>query len=43
MPYKHAIRDVAKELDAPCIDLPVIIKVRKIDFQDFLSDDQIHL
>ncbi len=43
MPYEHAIRNVARELDAQCIDLPVIMKERGIDLQNFLSDDQIHL
>lgn len=41
--YNPAIRSVAKQLSAPAIDLPVLMKQRRIDLDAFLADDHLHL
>ncbi len=45
-PYNPAIRRVAAELDAPMIDLPAMMRKRKVDLDAFLAehpDDNLHL
>ena len=42
-PYKDAIRETACELQAPIIDLPLLIKRRRIRLKDFVQEDGIHL
>lgn len=42
-PYSEAIRAVARELSAPTIDLPVLLRQRGVPASDFLSADGCHL
>lgn len=42
-PYNPAVRQVARALRAPVIDLPAMMKKRKIVLGRFLTDDGIHL
>jgi lysophospholipase L1-like esterase len=42
-PYNAAIRTLAKQSGAPMIDLPEMMKKRKIHLPSFLSDDDLHL
>lgn len=42
-PYNNAIRKIAKELKAELIDIPLLMSIRGIDVNDFVSGDKIHL
>lgn len=42
-PYNIAIRQVAEELSASCIDLPSMMTQRQVDLGAFLAEDQVHL
>lgn len=43
-PYNPAIRQVAKAARCPAIDLPAIMKKRKVNLEEFLNpDDKLHL
>lgn len=45
-PYNPAIRHVAAALKAPTIDLPAMMRKRKVDLDTFLAehpDDNLHL
>lgn len=43
MPYSDAVRKLALELETPCVDLPLLMRQRGINLDDFLSLDLIHL
>lgn len=42
-PYNQAIREIAKKVASPIIDFPAIIKDQKINPNNFLDEDGIHL
>jgi lysophospholipase L1-like esterase len=42
-PYNKAIVQVARQCQAPAIDLPAIMKKRKVDLAAFLGPDGLHL
>ncbi len=42
-PYNIAVKEVAKRAKAPVIDLPAMMKKRRVDLKKFLTDDGIHL
>jgi lysophospholipase L1-like esterase len=42
-PYNPAIKAVAEKCKAPVIDLPEIMKKRKVDLKKFLKEDELHL
>ena len=42
-PYNPAVREVAKKTKSPMIDLPAMIRRRKVDLKTFLADDGLHL
>ncbi len=42
-PYNEAIRTLAGKLNAATIDLPLMMRERKVDLDNFLSLDLIHL
>jgi lysophospholipase L1-like esterase len=41
--YSQAARDVARQLKAPMIDLPAIMKKQRVALKQFLGDDGLHL
>jgi len=43
LPYNAAIKKVAAQLRAPVIDLPAIMKKRRVSAGRFRSDDEVHL
>jgi len=43
LPYNKAIRKLATELKTPCVDLPLLMRQREINLDDFLSLDLLHL
>jgi lysophospholipase L1-like esterase len=43
MPYDTAIREVAKNLNAPLIDIPALLRSRKVTVSQLLSSDGCHL
>lgn len=43
MPYNDSVRKLARELNTPFVDLPLLMRRRGIDLDDFLSLDLIHL
>ena len=43
MPYDTAIREVAKNLNAPLIDIPALLRSRKVTVSQLLSADGCHL
>ena len=42
-PYDDAIRQIAKELKAELIDIPLQMTLREVDVNDFVSEDKLHL
>ena len=42
-PYNNTIRQIANELKAELIDMPLQMAQRDIDVNDFVSDDKLHL
>ena len=42
-PYDNAIRQIANELKAELIDIPLQMTLRDIDVNDFVSGDKLHL
>ncbi len=42
-PYNQALRRVAQELNAPSIDLPLMMQQRQIDLPRFVVQDGVHL
>lgn len=42
-PYNNAIRQIASELKAELIDMPLQMALRDVDINDFVSDDKLHL
>ena len=43
MPYDTAIREMARNLNAPLIDLPKLLRARKVTVRQLLSEDGCHL
>ena len=43
LPYNEAIKKVAAQLRAPMIDLPAMMKKRRVSAGRFTSDDNLHL
>ena len=42
-PYNYIVLDVARQVKAPIINFPEIIKTQNIDLNEFLDEDGIHL
>jgi lysophospholipase L1-like esterase len=42
-PYDNAIRQIASELKAELIDIPLQMTLRNVDIDDFVSGDKLHL
>jgi lysophospholipase L1-like esterase len=42
-PYNNMIRNIANELKAELIDIPLQMSIRNIDIDDFVSGDKLHL
>ncbi len=42
-PYNNAIRDIANDLKAELIDIPLQMSIRNIDVNNFVSGDKLHL
>ncbi|MFC1497484.1 SGNH/GDSL hydrolase family protein [Verrucomicrobiota bacterium] len=43
MPYNEAVKEIARDVGTPIIDLPVIMKNRKVDLKEFVIEDGLHL
>ncbi len=43
LPYNESIKKLAGELDVPCADLPLMMRQREVNLDDFLSLDLLHL
>ncbi len=43
IPYNNAIRNIATELSAELIDIPLQMSIRDINVNDFVAGDKIHL